>query len=55
MAKSDVLPTETLVAVTLPPPVIVSVAVPLDPTERLPLLVHVEPAPSTIAMPLEPE
>ena len=35
MAKSDPLPSVTLVAVTVPPPVIESVPPPVEPTERL--------------------
>ena len=54
-AKSDVLLIETLVAVTAPPPVIESTPLPAPPTERLPLLVQVEPAPSTVTAPFEPE
>ena len=37
--------------VTLPPPVIFSVAVPNKPTESELELVQVEPAPSTVTMP----
>ena len=54
MLSNEMLLMETLVAVTAPPPEIESVPIPETPTERLPLLLQVEPPPSTLTVPVEP-
>ncbi len=51
---AKLLPMVPFVLLTAPPLVMVSVPVLASPTSRLPLLVQVEPAPSTVAVPLVP-